>query len=263
MAVGHRTILSNVTISGVTYNGEVDLDDVFHARGTAALAANVGFYDDAGVDLSARYYPRTLGGTTLAVDTGYANDQGTDLRQIYAQKGTVSTGGGGGGGGGCLPFDTPVLLWAGGTKPLGELRPGDVLIGWTADGMIDESLEGWRDWSLPRGAERGGAFVPVDVICSMVSDYGWHFLINGELRATFEHTFLALRDGEWRWRRAEHLQAGDCFLSEDLGEVMIESVVRVDQPMRVANVNVEEVDNFLFVAFGELAILSHNPDDKS
>lgn len=261
MPTGHRTTLSGITIAGVTYTGVVDLDLVFEPRGTATPAANSGFKDGAGADLSSLFYPRSLGGTTLEVDTGLrTGSTPTDLRQIYAKKGTVSTGGGVVGG--CLPFDTPVLLWGGGTKALGELRPGDVLIGWTADGMIDEDVNGWLNWSLPEGAAQGGARVPVTVICSMVSEYAWHFLINGELRATFEHTFLVLRDGEWRWRRTEHLHVGDAFLSEDETPVPITSIERVDSPMQVANVNVEEVDNFLFEAFSGLAILSHNPSEK-
>lgn len=260
MPTGIRTTLSGITIAGVTYTGIVDLDLVFEPRGTVTPAPNSGFKDGAGADLSSLFYPLSAGGTALSVTTGLqTGPSGADLRTLYAVKGTVSTGGGGGG---CLPFDTPVLLWGGGTKALGELRPGDVLIGWTADGMIDEDVNGWLNWSLPAGAEQGGARVPVTVICSMVSEYAWHFLINGELRATFEHTFLVLRDGEWRWRRTEHLHVGDAFLSEDETPVPIVSIERVDTPMQVANVNVEEVDNFLFEAFGGLAILSHNPSEK-
>lgn len=262
MPTGIRTTLSGITINGVTYTGVVDLEDVFHPIGSATPAANSGFKNAVGADLSTLFYPLSAGGTQLSVVTGLkTGPSAVDLRTIYATKGTVS--GGGGGGSGCLPRNTPVLLWAGGTKALGELVPGDVLIGWTADGMIDESLEGWREWSLPAGAEQDGAFVPVTVICTQLSEYDWHLLINGELRATYEHTFLVLRAGEWRWRRADALQPGDCFLGEDRQAVPIETIERIDQRMPVANVNVEEVDNFLFVAFGDLAIISHNPDQKN
>lgn len=262
MAVGIRTLLSNVTIAGVTYNGAVDFDDVFEPRGAAAPAADVGFRSDAGADLSARYYPRSLGGTTLAVDTGYRNSAGTDLRQIYAQKGTVSTGGGGGGGG-CLPFGTVIPLANGATKLIEDIEPGDVAVGYYVDGMIDESVNGWTGWTVDREAGKCGQLLPVTVRMTLKATYPSHWLINGKLRATYEHTFLVLRGDEWAWRQARELQPGDAFLSIDREEVAIESVAFVDEPLQVANIDVEDVDCFMFEAFDGIIVLSHNPTEKN
>lgn len=264
MPTGIRTTLNGITIAGITYIGVVDLENVFEPRGSATAAANVGFRNGAGADLSTLFYPRSAGGTTLEVDTGLRTGaSATDLRQLYAKKGTVSTAPPpGGGGGGCLPFDTPVLLWDEGTKPLGEIRPGDVVIGYYAVGMLDESVDDWRQWTMPRAAAAGGMLIPVTVATTMISTYPRHYLINGALRATYEHPFLVLRDEHWGWQRAEHLRPGDAFLGEDLDAVPIASIELIEQLMDVANINVEEVDNFLIVAFDGLSILSHNSNEN-
>jgi len=262
MAVGIRTTLSNITIAGVTYNGAVDLDDVFEPRGAAAPAADVGHRSDTAADLSLRYYPRSLGGSTLAVDTGYRNAAATDLRQIYAQKGTVSTGGGGGGGG-CLPFGTVIPMANGATKRIEEIEPGDVVVGYYVDGMIDESVHGWREWTVEREAGKRGQLLPVTVRMTLKATYHSHWLINGRLRATYEHRFLVLRGAEWAWRQARDLRPGDAFLSIDREEVAIESVEFIDEPLQVANIDVEDVDCFMFEAFDGTIVLSHNPDDKN
>jgi len=260
MAVGLRTWLSNVTIAGVTYNGAVDLDDVFHARGTAAAAPDVGMRADNATDLSARYYPRSLGGATLPVDTGFRNEQGVDIRQIYAQRGSV--GGGDGGGGGCLPFGTMIPLCSGATKRIEDIQPGDQVVGYYVDGMVDESQPDWTAWSIEREAGKRGQLVPVTVRMTLHASYPSHWLINGELRATYEHRFFVLRDGAWAWRQARELRAGDAFLSIDCEEVPINSVAFVDAPLQVANIDVEDVDCFMFEAFAGTIVLSHNPDQK-
>lgn len=262
MAVGIRTLLSNLTIAGVTYNGAVDLDNVFEPRGAVAPAADVGHRSDTAADLSQRYYPRSLGGSTLAVDTGYRNAASTDLRQIYAQKGTVSTGGGGGGGG-CLPFGTLIPLADGTTKRIEDIVPGDVVLGYYVDGMIDESVSGWTEWSVEREAGKRGQIVPVTVRMTMHSTYPSHWLINGKLPATYEHTFFVARGDEWRWRQARNLQKFDSFLSIDREEVPIESAEFVEAPLQVANIDVEDVDCFFFLAFDGTYVLSHNPTEKN
>ncbi len=261
MPTGCRTTLNGVTIAGVTYWGVVDLETVFHPRGGTAPAPNVGFRSADTRDLADWFYPRSAGGETLEVDVGYRNAAATDLRHIFAKNGTVS--GRGGDGGGCLPFDTPVMLWSEGTKPLGELRPGDEVIGYYADGMIDESGTGWLDWTMPADAAALGLFIPSTVVLTMVSTYPAYYLINGELRATFEHPFLVLRDGLWRWIRAEHLQPGDAMLTDDFASpIFVEECVLVQEPLQVANINVEQVDNYFVQAFGR-SVLTHNSVNKN
>ncbi|MGO1073241.1 Hint domain-containing protein [Lysobacter sp. CA199] len=246
-------------MAGTTYYGWVDLETLFHARGATAPAANISI-TGGGRNLSDWFYPRTAGGTTLEVDTGISH-AGSDVRHLYAKRGSVSTGGGGGGG--CLPIDTPVLMWDQGSKPLGDIRPGDLVIGWYVPGMVDESEPDWRDWRLPRGQTSQGVLIPVTVRMALHSRYPRHYLINEALRATYEHVFLVLRGAEWGWRAAADLRPGDAFLADDRREIRIDSVRLVEEPLQVANIDVEEVDNFFFVAFDGVSLLSHNPQEKN
>lgn len=265
MPTGFRAILNNTTINGVTYNGAVDLENVFHLRNGQPPAANVGFRSPSGRDLSDWFVPLSAGGTPLEVDTGFRTAAGVDVRQIYAKAGTLSAppGGGGPGGGGCLPYETPVPLYYGGFKALGDLRPGDVVIGFLHPTMIDASEPDWRSWRISSDEISAGEWVPATVECAMHGEYPWHYLVNGELRATYEHEFLIRRGDEWGWYCTEELQPGDAFLAEDGSPVVVETIERVDEPMRIANLNVETVDSFLFVAFGDLAVLSHNSEIKT
>jgi len=261
MTVGIRTLLSNITIAGVTYNGAVDLDNVFELRGTAAPAADVGARSDTAADLSSRYYPRSLGGATLPVDVGYRNSASIDYRHIFAQKGTL--GGDSGGGGGCLPYGTIIPLANGTTKRIEDIVPGDVVLGYYVDGMIDESVSGWTEWSVEREDGKRGQIVTVTVRMTMHSTYPSHWLINGKLQATYEHTFFVARGDEWRWRQARELLPSDSFLSMDREEVPIESAEFVEAPLQVANIDVEDVDCFFFLAFDGTYVLSHNPNQKN
>ncbi|MGO1000823.1 Hint domain-containing protein [Lysobacter sp. CA196] len=262
MPTGMMTEVNGLVVAGTTYWGHVDVENLFHARGAAAPIADVGFYGDGGRSLSDYFYPRSLGGTTLEVDVGFVDADGVDLRHKFAKRGSVSTGGGGGGGG-CLPIDTPVLLWDQGSKPLGDIRPGDVVMGWYVPGMVDESEPGWRDWQLPRDQTGQGVLIPVTVRMALQSTYPRHYVINESLRATYEHVFLVLRGAQWGWRAAADLRPGDAFLADDHREIRIESVRLIEEPLAVANIDVEEVDNFFFVAFGGVCVLSHNPEQKN
>lgn len=258
MPTGMRAVLNGIAIGGTTYWGAVDLENIFHARGTTTPHANCG-HRAAGRDLSDWFYPRSAGGTTLEVDVQFRSG-GVDIRQLYAKKGSVTSGGGGGGG--CLPFETPVLLWNDGAKPIGELRPGDIVIGVYMDGMIDANTEGWEAWQAPVEALQAAVLIPVDVVAVMVSSYTSYYLINGKMRATYEHPFLVDRAGTLRWVTAAEMQIGDGLITDSLERVSVVSVVLINQPMPVANINVEQVDNYLAQLLPGCSVLTHNNDQQ-
>ncbi len=74
MACGYRNI-----------NG-FDLDDLFAPRNGSTPAANVGYRDVNGNDLSLRWYAST-GGDQLGYDVNYHNSSGTDFRYIFRSSG--------------------------------------------------------------------------------------------------------------------------------------------------------------------------------
>lgn len=256
---GYRMNAVNLTVNGTTYNGALDLDLAFEALGTASPAAASGFKVAGGADLSTLFHPLSVGGTQLAQATAFAIGGGADLRTLYAAKGSVA----GGGGGGCLPFETPVPLWDGGTKALGDLRPGDVIIGYYVPGMTDESRADWRDWTASIAEVDEGFPLPVTVTLAFHGAYPWHYLIDGDIRATFEHTFLVLRGEEWAWRRAEDIRVGDFMMGPWGGAREIRTIERIEELRVMANANVEDVDNFFFLDESGEWILSHNPGTKN
>lgn len=256
-AVGIRMTANNLTVNGVTYNGLVDLDNVFHPRGTATPAADTGIRS-AGYDLSQYFYPKALAGSMLAQATGFRRAT-TDLREIFAARGSVSPGSPGGG---CLPFGTRVPLWAGGSKLIEDIVPGDVVIGYYVEGMVDEDVSTWREWSAPKQAGLHGIFVPVTVRMTLHGNYPSYWRINNSLRPTFEHRFFVLRGDWWMWRQAQDLKVEDAFLSGNQELVAVETSEFVNEPIQIANIDVEPVDCFMIEAFNGEWILSHNPGDK-
>ncbi|GIX39040.1 MAG: hypothetical protein KatS3mg128_0089 [Silanimonas sp.] len=260
MPTGLRTTLNGLTIEGTTYYGAVDLEQVFHARGGAAPAAQVGFRSADGRDLSDWFYPRSAGGSTLEADVGLRTAAGLDLRQVFAKKGTVSAGGGGGGGG-CVARDTPVCLAGGGSRRIDEVRPGDVLLGYRWPGMPPESTPRWQDWSVAVGEP--GEPVPVTVLAVMLGRYHAHYLINGGLRATYEHVWLVSRGGRWRWLTVAELRPGDAFFGANGQPVPITSIELVETEMPVANLDVDSADCFFCGSLAGQPILSHNSNEKN
>lgn len=258
MPTGIRTTLNGITINGVTYTGVVDLENVFHARAAQAPAPNVSLRSPDGRDLSDWFVPLTAGGTPLQVDTGFKIASGADLRTVYAKAGTVV---GSGPGGGCLPFDTHVPLWNFGTKQLGDLRPGDIVMGYYRDGMLDAAFENWRDWMMPPSAASGGIIVPVAVTCSMIGEFASHYVLNDSLCATYEHPFLILRDGLWQWIQMRDIVIGDALFNDAFSPIPVQSIKVVEEPMLFANIDVEEVDNFYIIGLGSM-VLTHN-DNKT
>ena len=232
-----------------------DFDDLFDPFVQGTKPAPTG-YRVAGVDLNQRYAPIMYG--SKRADVGYRVG-GVDVSALWAAKGTAKYGtGGGGGGGGCIGLGTPVMLWDAGTKPIEEVVPGDVLVGYYIEGMIDESEADWDQWTADASRAEGGVIIPVTVQDVWHGRWHQHYLVNGELRATFEHVFLVKRDDIWSWKQLRNLHIGDMMMSADRTPVRIDSIEFFDTPLDNVNLNVEEVDNFLVHGFNGCHVLSHN-----
>ncbi|WP_323162864.1 Hint domain-containing protein [Stenotrophomonas maltophilia] len=232
-----------------------DFDDLFdpYVQGTkpAATGHRIG-----GVDLSERYAPIMYGSKRDNVNYRVG---GMDVSHLWAAKGTAKYGGGSNPGtGGCIGIGTPVMLWDKGTKPIEEVVPGDVLVGFYVDGMIDESAPGWQDWTERAEKVEGGTIIPVTVMQVWRGVWHQHYLVNDELRATFEHVFMVKRGDVWTWKQMRNIHIGDMLMSADGVPVLVEKIEFFDSPLENANLDVEEVDNFMVYGFGGHHILSHN-----
>jgi len=67
-----------------------------------------------------------------------------------------------------------------------------------------------------------------------------YYVINGTIKVTGSHPFLV----NGKWTRVEDITPGDKLLGKDLKPVVVQSIVRVDKPVRVYNFEVENAHNF-------------------
>jgi len=262
-ASGLRTHVSNLTIGSATYNGLVDLDLILEPRGSTAARANTGLISQ-GTDIAQRFRAITHGGSPLPQPTGLTSGS-ADVGTLFAMKGSIGDDGGGGGGG-CLPYGTKIVLWDGGTTRIEDIQLGDVLTGFFLPGMRDEDDPAWREWTTPEASVSDGEWLPVHVVTTIHDRYHTHFLINNTLRATWEHDFLVLRDGLWRWMPMRDIAIGDSLLGNDGAPWPVTSKQAIEVETRVVTLNVETIDTYLTAVdtpTGPAAILTHNADNTA
>jgi hypothetical protein len=81
-----------------------------------------------------------------------------------------------------------------------------------------------------------------------LGEHDGFFVINGRIKATFEHPFLARRGDAWGFCSAELLQVGDyliTFVAGELDEEPIVSLERADAPVRTVRLHVPGTNTFL------------------
>jgi hypothetical protein len=87
--------------------------------------------------------------------------------------------------------------------------------------------------------------------------YDNYYLINGSLKATYEHPFLVLREGTYQFRTTVSLRLGDKLFKTNNEFEEIETLEFVNEPTETVNFNVEDLD----VYFGG-GYLMHNVHGK-
>ena len=80
-----------------------------------------------------------------------------------------------------------------------------------------------------------------------------YYIINGTIKVTGFHPFLV----NGKWTRVENIKPGDKLLSKDLKPIVVESITKVNKPVKVFNLEVENAHNF-FVQ----NILVHNRKEE-
>ena len=88
--------------------------------------------------------------------------------------------------------------------------------------------------------------------------YDNYYIINGSLKATYEHPFFVLRDGSYHFKTTVSLELGDKLFKTDNEFEEIETIEFVNEPLETVNFNVEDLD----VYFGG-GYLMHNVYGKS
>jgi len=135
----------------------------------------------------------------------------------------------------------------GSIKNVEDVVVGDSVKSWNHPTVIDESNEGWIEWSA---TDLTGSTTHSSVVRTHTVDtyFKWHniTLADGhELKCTFEHVFLAKdSEGKWSWKQAIAMEAGHSMLKEDGSEVAIVSNTITYTPVTTFNLDVEETDTY-------------------
>jgi len=149
--------------------------------------------------------------------------------------------GGGGTGGGCLVYGTLILLPDGSSKKIEDLELGDLVKTVSITGLDSEQEDAWKTFSTDTFTPSEESSVVMGI---QKSQYGYYFLINQELKITFEHPLLTLREGIHAFKRANNLVVGDRIYHYTLGLQEITSIERIDETVNVVNINVESQDTY-------------------
>ncbi|MAP21387.1 MAG: hypothetical protein CL582_10670 [Alteromonadaceae bacterium] len=166
----------------------------------------------------------------------------TDTVRSTSKTTSRNTYSGGGGGGGCISLDTKLWLASGETILAGDVKVGDVLRGVNIEGMIDESIDGWRDWTTQSLSKP--TYVDVTVRSVERDWFRAGYLINDTLTITKQHEVLANKGNGWSWFDVRDLEVGDIMLNEELEEVLIETMVYVTGEFDTVSIDVEEYDTY-------------------
>ncbi|MCL4742286.1 MAG: hypothetical protein KJZ54_08790 [Phycisphaerales bacterium] len=166
--------------------------------------------------------------------------------------GSSGGGGGGGGGGNCFLFGTLVRLADGRLAPIERVRSGDEVASLDVPGLARDA-----DWPAQYQwhAIGDGILCPRPSCVAKVrhGTHGGFYLINGRVKATFEHPFLIRRGGATGFCSAELLRIGDRLVRHDLADEPVVSIERIDRTVRTVALHVPGTN--VYVADG---VFVHN-----
>lgn len=159
-------------------------------------------------------------------------------------SGGSSGGGGGGGGGNCFLYGTLVRLANGMLVPIERLRPGDEVASLDVPGLARDA-----DWQAQYQWRFTGAAAPRPCASRIANvrrgTHNGFYLINGRVKATFEHPFLIRRGNETGFCSAELLHVGDRLVREGLADEPIASIERIERAVRTVALHVPGTNVYL------------------
>lgn len=165
-------------------------------------------------------------------------------------------GPGGPGGPGCFAEDSHVMLADGSTIRIADVEPGMELRSLDV-GVGSNDPHDWRQWGPDTLVESTMTTSVVVGVRRLVSPT--HIVLNGNVKGTHYHPLLVHRTGGWRWVNMGQVRVGDLLYSTTRGSIPINTIERVNAPLPVVGVDVENVDTY-FVGARDSLFLVHNKD---
>jgi hypothetical protein len=161
----------------------------------------------------------------------------------------------------CLTADSPILLANGEIIDAGDLEEGDVLKGYSLNGLSSDSDGTFFDWSSDTIGETPKDVTIVNLTYSFASRY--YNINEGEITGTAEHPMLVKdsSDGLFKFKELHNLVVGDKLIKQDGGsliEIEITSVDIIEKTVEIVSIDVEEEDTYLVNGY-----VTHNKGGNS
>lgn len=156
----------------------------------------------------------------------------------------------------CFDIESPVTMATGHSKKLKNVVVGDKLQGFAFPNEIDES-DG--DYMLWNGLLNEATKTEVTVVAKRTSTQAAYYeikTVDNTLKVTAEHPLLITQDGEnVKWLRVKDISENMSLIDKSGNPKPIESIVFKEEPLEVAVLDVETVDNYIISG-----IVAHNKE---
>ena len=148
----------------------------------------------------------------------------------------------------CLTSDSPIIMADGSIKEVGMIEEGDVLKGYSLNGLGTESDYNFYNWKTPSLEVVEKDVTVVGVVYSFTGKY--YNINNGQITATSEHPLLVkeLSTGEYKFKQVFLLEVGDKLIKatdNGIEEINISSIVMENETTEIVSIDVEENDTYL------------------
>ncbi|HEY1194293.1 fibronectin type III domain-containing protein [Flavobacterium sp.] len=156
----------------------------------------------------------------------------------------------------CFDIESPVTMATGHSKKLKNVVVGDKLQGFAFPNEIDES-DG--DYMLWNGLLNEATKTEVTVVAKHTSTQPAYYeikTVDNTLKVTGEHPLLITQDGEnVKWLNVKNISENMLLIDKSGNPKPIESIVFKEEPLEVAVLDVETVDNYIISG-----IVAHNKE---
>jgi uncharacterized membrane protein YgcG len=131
--------------------------------------------------------------------------------------------------------------------PIEMLAPGDMVASLVVPGLkTDVPFKAQYEWMSTWGLA-GASVKPARIASVRLGEHDGFVLINGRIKATFEHPFLIRRDDGWGFCSAELLREGDLLVADGqrTAEEPIVSVERFPGRVRTVALHIPGTNTYL------------------
>jgi hypothetical protein len=154
----------------------------------------------------------------------------------------------------CFDVESLVTMASGQSKKLKNIVIGDKLQGLTFPNEIDESDGDYMIWSGKLNEAAKAEVTVVNKITSIQPDYYEIKTADTTLKVTGQHPLLVSEDGEnVKWVCVKNVLPSMLLIDKTGKTKAIESILFVEEPLEVALLDVETVDNYVISG-----IIAHN-----